>query len=189
MASITERKAWYDKCFITIDVYGGGSADVQTRTTTLEISGGGFDQEGVPTHGGIIKRIGRRQDFEITFDGIITSHQDFDWIFHGANSTATSITTNAINDCRVSVLWTNQNVSSATSSVTGTNEGYRETYVGMNLVELGKTFEAGEYLTVNGITFRGPYEDNNGAQNFKFELAGTGTTMSALPAYSGSNKF
>ena len=190
MTSITERKAWYDKCFITIDVKDGESAQVRSKTTSLEISGGGYDKEGIATHGGVINRFGRRQDWEISFDGIMTSHQDFDWIDHGVSSSATTITSSEIKDCRVTFLWTDATcVTTATMAVPSASEAYRESYADLTLVDKGKVFNAGEHLQINGITFRGSFEDADGNMNFRPTLAGTGSALSALGSYAGSNKF
>ncbi len=161
------------------------------KSTSLGVSGGGFDIESIDTFGGQIQRPNSRDDFELTMDEIPTSTQDLDWIFHGTSPTGISITTSQINDYRLTYLWTNATgVTSATQAITGNSvEAYRQSYVGLNNTSLEYNMDAGEHLT-SPIAFKTAFEDSDGSVNFKKETKPTATaTMSALASYTGSNKF
>jgi hypothetical protein len=189
MVALTENKAWYDKAFISVSRKGTNTeVQLRAKTTSLNISGGNFDIEGIETFGGKVKRVGSREDMEISFDGIPTSLQDFDWIFHGTDSTASSITSSAISDHRITMLWTDQAVTAATASINSASEAYREIYAGANLISLEKSMDAGEHLT-STMTFKLAFEDDAGSLNWKKEMCDTSSTLSAVPAYSGSTKF
>jgi len=183
------QKAWYDKAYISVSEKGGSEVQLRSKTTSLSISGGDFDIEGIETFGGKVKRIGTREDIEISFDGIPTSLQDFDWMFHGVTSSATSITSSTVKDYRVTLLWTDQSgVTSATQAISTSSEAYREIYADANLISLEKNMDAGEHLTAT-MTFKLPFEDDSGSINFKKEMCDTSGTLSAVPAYTNTTKF
>jgi len=183
------QKAWYDKAYISVSEKGGSEVQLRSKTTSLSITGGDFDIEGIETFGGKVKRIGTREDIEITFDGIPTSLQDFDWMFHGASNTATSITSSSVKDYRVTILWTDQSgVTAATQAINTSSEAYREIYAEANLISLEKNMDAGEHLTAT-MTFKLAYEDEDGSINFKKEMCGTSSDLSAVPSYTTTTKF
>jgi len=184
------KKAWYDKAFISIAQQSGSDHQLRAKTTNLRISGGNFDIEGLETFGGKIKRVGSREDFEIRLDGIPVSQQDFDWIFHGiTNSTASSITTSTVKDYRLAFLWTDQTgVTSANQAISTSSEGYREMYVDLNCVSLEKEMDAGEHLKAS-MVFKGPFEDSTGSVNFKKENCDTTSALTTTSAYTTTNKF
>ncbi len=187
--AIANNKAWYDKAFVSVSVAGGSEVQLKAKTNSMNISGGGFDVESMETFGGKIKRQTTREDFEIGFDGIPTSLQDFDWVFHGVSNTANSITSSTISDYRVTVLWTDQTgVTSATQAINTASEAYREMYVGCNMTSLEKSMEAGEHLTAT-MTFKTAFEDDDGEINFKKEVCDTTNALSAASAYTSTNKF
>jgi hypothetical protein len=122
-------KSWYDDCYVSVAASAGAEVQLCSKTTSLSISGGNFDIEGIDTFCGKITRVGTKEDIEISFDGVPVSNQDFDWIFNGVSNTATSITTSATNLYRVSMLWTTQTgVTAATQAITGSNEAFRRIY-------------------------------------------------------------
>jgi len=183
------KKAWYDKAYVCVSAESGSEVQLRAKTTSLNITGGNFDIESIDTFGGQIKRIGRRDDFEISFDGVVTSLQDFDWMFHGVSNTATSITTSAVSDYRLCLLWTDQSgVTDAAQAITTSAEGYREIYAEANMVSCEKTMDAGEHLTAS-IKFKLPFEDSSGTINFKKQVCDTTSTLAAVASYTSTVKF
>ena len=183
------KKAWYDKAYVCVSAESGSEVQLRAKTTSLNITGGNFDIESVDTFGGQIKRIGRRDDFEISFDGVVTSLQDFDWMFHGVSNTATSITTSAVSDYRLCLLWTDQSgVTDAAQAITTSAEGYREIYAEANMVSCEKTMDAGEHLTAS-IKFKLPFEDSSGTINFKKQVCDATSTLAAVASYTSTVKF
>lgn len=155
----------------------------------MNITGGNYDIESIDTFGGQVKRIGRRDDFEVSFDGIVTSHQDFDWMFHGVSETASSITSSTVSDYRLCLLWTNQTgVTSAAQAINTASEGYREIYAEANMISCEKTMDAGEHLTAS-IKFKLPFEDSSGTINFRKEVSETSSALTAVSAYTSTSKF
>lgn len=162
-----------------------------TKSTSLGISGGGFDIETIDTFGGQIQRPNSRDDFELTMDEIPTSTQDLDWIFHGTSPTGNTITSSQINDYRLTYLWTDATgVTSATQQITGSSvEAYRQSYAELNNTSLEYNMDGGEHLT-SPIAFKTAFEDSDGVVNFRKETKTTATaTLSALSSYTGSTKF
>jgi len=188
--ALTTNEAWYNKAYISVAAIGGSDFQLRAKTTSLGISGGNFDTEAIDTFGGKIKKVGAREDFEISFDGIPISHQDFDWIFHGlSTNTASSITSSTVKDYRVVMLWTDQTgVTSANQAISTSSEGYREMYVDCNLVSLEKNMDAGDHLQAS-MVFKCPFEDTAGSVNFKKEACDTTSALSTTSAYTTSNKF
>jgi hypothetical protein len=184
------QKAWYDDCYISVCALAGSEVQLCSKTTSLSVSGGNFDIEGINTFCGKVTRVGSKEDIEISFDGIPVSNQDFDWIFHGASNTATSITTSSTVKYRVSMLWTNQTgVTAATQAITGSNEAYRRIYADAYCTGVEYNMDAGENLKAT-LTFKLPTEDSDGLQNYKMESKDTTSgTLSATPSYAGSTKF
>ena len=187
---LTENDAWYDKAYISVSAVGGAEKQLRAKTTSLSISGGNFDIESLETFAGKIKKVGSREDFEITFDGIPISHQDFDWMFHGlTTNTATSITSSTIIDYRVAMLWTDQTgVTSATQAIATASEAYREMYAECNLVSLEKNMDAGDHLTAT-LVFKCPFEDTGGSVNFIKEACDTTSALESASAYTTTTKF
>ena len=185
------RKAWFNKCFITVQAKDGTEVQMTAKSTSLGISGGGFDIESIDTFEGQIQRPNSRDDFELTMDEIPTSTQDLDWIFHGTSPTGNSITSSQILDHRLTYLWTDATgISSATQAITGTTvEAYRHSYAELNNTTLEYNMDAGDTLT-SPITFKTSFEDSDGSINFRKETKPTATaTLSALASYTGTNKF
>lgn len=189
------QKAWYDKAFISIEALNGAEAQLQAKTTSMKITGGGFDIEGIETFGGKITRVGSRDDIEISFDGIFSNHQDFDWIFAGqTSSTQTAfpgaITSSTITKYRLAFLWTNYTgsvTSAAKQAITGNAEAYRRVYAEAYCTSLEPSMDAGSELKAS-MTFKLAFEDENGVQNFKVESKDTtSSTLSALAAYTSSS--
>lgn len=188
--AMTENKAWYDKAFISVSKKAGSEVQLRAKTTSLNVSGGNFDIEGIETFGGKVKRIGTREDMEVSFDGIPTSHWDFDWIFHGlATNTAASITSSTVGEYRVTILWTDQaGATTATQAINTASEAYREIYANANMTSLEKSMDAGEHLTAT-MTFKLAFVDDANSLNWKKEACDTTSALSAVSAYSGSTKF
>lgn len=188
--ALTKNEAWYNKAYISVSAISGADIQLRAKTTSLGVSGGNFDTESIDTFGGKIKKVGAREDFEISFDGIPISHQDFDWIFHGlTTNTASSITSSTVTDYRVVMLWTDETgVTSANQAIATASEGYRESYVDLNLVSLEKNMDAGDHLMAS-MVFKCPFEDTGGSVNFKLEATNTTNTLTTTSAYTANNKF
>jgi len=188
--ALTTNEMWYNKAYICVSAESGSEVQLRAKTTSLGISGGNFDIESIETFSGKIKKVGTREDFEISFDGIPISHQDFDWMFHGlATNTATSITTSTVADYRVTMLWTDQTgVTSAAQAINTASEAYREIYAECNLVSLEKNMDAGEQLTAT-LNFKCPFEDTGGSVNFKKEACDTTSALTAVSAYTSTTKY
>ena len=187
--AIETNESWYDHTYISVAAEGGSEIQLRSKTTSLNITGGNFDIEGVDTFGGKIKRVGSREDLEVSFDGIPVSLQDFDWIFHGASDTATSITSSSISDYRVTLLWTDQtSVTNAACAITTASEAYREIYAECNLVSLEKSQNADENLVAT-LTFKTAFEDKDGSINFKKQMSDTTSSLTAVSAYTSTTKF
>jgi len=187
--ALTKNQGWFDHTYIEVVAEGGTAVQMRTKTTSLNVTGGNFDMESNETFGGSIKRYGAREDFEIGFEGIVRSHQDFDWIFHGATQTDTSITSSSVKDYRVTLLWTDESgITAASQAIATASEAYREYYAECNLVSLEKSQNVGENITAT-LTFKTAFEDNDGTINFKEEVCGTDSALSAASAYTSTNKF
>jgi len=188
--ALTENEAWYDEAYISVSAVGGAENQLRAKTTSLGVSGGNFDIESIQTFSGKIKKVGTREDLEISFDAIPISHQDFDWMFHGLlTNTATSITSSTVTDYRVSMLWTDEDsVTDATQAIVTASEAYREMYVDCNLVSLEKNMDAGEHLTAT-LVFKCPFEDTAGSINFIKEACDTTNALTSASSYTTTTKF
>lgn len=191
------QKAWYDRAFISVSAQGGSDVELRSKTTSFSQTGGGFDMEGLEVFGGKIARIGSKDDIELSFDGIITSLADFDWIFAGQTSSpsysasgSTITSQNQNTKFRVSVLWTNQTgITSAVQAITGSNEAYRRAYAEAYCTAIEPTFDAGDILKVS-MTFKLPAEDETGGLNYQIQSKDTTSgTLSALASYTTTTKF
>jgi hypothetical protein len=189
------RKAWYDKCFISIEALNGTEVQLTAKTTAMKISGGGFDIEGIETFGGKIVKVGTKDDIEIALDGLIASHADYDWIFAGQTTstqsalTGAAITSSTETKYRLSFLWTNYTgsvTSAAKQAITGNTEAYRRVYAEAYCTSLEPSMDAGNELKAS-MTFKLTDQDDAGAQNWKVESKDTtAATMSALANYTSS---
>ena len=189
------NKAWYENCFVSVEALKGTEVQLQTKTTSLGITGGGFDVEGVETFGGKITRVGTRDDIELSFDGIPTSHIDFDWMFAGQTTstqsalTGASITTSVVTPYRVTLLWTDYTgsvTSAAKQTFSGSTECYRRVYADTYCTSLETNMDAGDILKAS-MTFKTPFVDSNGVQNFRvMSKDTTSATFSAIAAYTSS---
>lgn len=189
------QKGWFDKCFVSISGLSGNEIALQTRTTNLSVSGGGFDIEGIETFGGKITKLGTRDDIEISLDGIPVSHAEFDWLFAGqitATSWGTSgstITTSTLGTkYRVTLLWTNQTgVTGATQAISGSSEARRRSFCDAYCTSLEDTQDAGDMLTCT-VNFKLAPEDDSGLQNWGvWSKDTTSGTLSALNAFTSSS--
>lgn len=188
MATFSQT-AWYDKAFISISPLSGAETEMRAKTTTLSISGGAFDVEGIETFGGKVTRVGTRDDIEIKFDAIVVQPGDIDWLQQGeTTSTITSSTTFTARQMRLTFLWTDQtSVTSAVQAITSTNQAYRRVYANAYCTNAELNMDAGDYLKGN-LTFKLATDDSTGTQNYKYEAKGTESgTMSAIPAFTSSS--
>jgi hypothetical protein len=188
--------SWYDKAFISICPQGASEVELRSKTTSLSLSGGNFDIEGIETFGGKIVRLGTKEDIEISFEGIPTSHADFDWLFAGQTASTAfgtggvSISTSAVTPYRISMLWTNfSSATGASQAITGTSEAYRRVYANAYCTSLEPKMDAGNELTVK-VGFKLTDQDSSGSQNWMVQAKDTTSgTLSALPAYTSVVKF
>ena len=188
------QKAWFEKCYISISALNGSEVALQTKTTNLGISGGGFDLEGVETFGGKISKYTTRDDIELSMDGIPVSHAEFDWINAGQTastsfgSSGVTITSSTIGrEYRVIFLWSNQTgIKGATQAITGSNEARREGFCGSYCTSLEKNQDAGDMLTCT-INFKLAPEDDTGLNNWAvWAKDTTAGTLSAINSYTSS---
>jgi hypothetical protein len=189
------QKAWYNTAFISVEALSGTEAQLQAKTSSIKVSGGGFDIEGIDTFGGKITRVGTRDDFEISFDTIPTSHQDVDWIYAGQTAatqsalTGAGITSSTETKYRLSFLWTNYTgsvTSAAKQAITGSAEAYRRSYAEAYCISLEPSMDASDYLKA-ALKFKLTFEDESGVQNWRVDSKDTtSATLSALTAYTSS---
>ncbi len=189
------QKAWYDKAFVSIEALNGTEVQLTSKTTTMKMTGGGFDIEGIETFGGKVTRVGSRDDIEIGFDGIPSSHADFDWIFAGQTTstqsglTGAAITSSTTRKYRLTFLWSNYTgsiTSAAKQSFSGSTEAYRRVYAETYCTSLETNMDAGSELKAT-MTFKLTDQDDTGKQNWKVESKDTtAATMSTLSAYTSS---
>jgi|3_EtaG_2_1085321.scaffolds.fasta_scaffold05201_5 hypothetical protein len=185
-----QTEAWHDKAFVSVSPIGGSEVEMRTKTTSFAASGGNFDIEGLDTFGGKITSIGTKEDIDLSFDTIPVAVSDTDWIFSGATSSATSITSSTVTRYRVAILWTNDtSITSGAEAVGTSSEAYRQIYAETYCVEgMESNFNAGENLT-GTLKFKLSTEDPDGGQNWKKESCDTTSALSALSAYTTGNKF
>lgn len=187
MAYVT--KTWYENAYVSVAQVAGSEVQMCTKTTTLEISGGNRDVEGISTFCGEVTRVTDQEDIEISFDGIPVSNADFDWIFHGVNATTTAITTSTAVQERVTFLWTDQTgITAATQAILTASEAYRRIYAGAYCTTLEYSMDAGEHLVAT-LGFKLAPLDADGNLNYKMECCDTTSALAAVGAYTTANKF
>lgn len=189
-----DTKAWFNDAYVSVQGLSGTEYQLTTKTTSLGQSGGNFDLEGIETFGGIISKLTNREDFEVKFDGIPTSHADFDWAWAGQTASTAfgasgvTITTSTTTKYRVTFLWTNQpTITSATLvAITGANEAYRKSFADCYCTNSETDMDAGDVLKAT-LTFKTTEEDADGVKNWRIQAKDTTSgTLSALNAYTSS---
>ena len=187
-------KAWYSTAYVSIQALSGTEYQLQTKTTSFSQTGGAPDIEGIDTFGGIVTRLTSNEDIEISFEGIPTSHADFDWIKAGQTaSTAfgTSgaiITTSTSRKYRVTLLWTDQSAptSAAIQAITSTNEAYRKSWADCYCTGIETSMDAGDVLKAK-LNFKTTEQDADGLKNWYIAAKDTTSgTLSAMNAYTSS---
>jgi len=188
------NKAWWNEAYVAIQALNGTEYELRTKTTSFSQTGGNPDVEGLETFGGKITRLTTNEDIEISFDGIPTSHADFDWIYAGQTaSTAFGasgaiITTSTTTKYRVTMLWTDQTsvTSAAQQAITGTNEAYKKAWADCYCTGLEVNMDAGDVLKAT-LTFKTTEEDSDGKKNWYAAAKDTTSgTLSAMNAYTSS---
>lgn len=187
---LTSNKAWFDKAFVSVAQSLGSDVELRAIMNTLDISGGSSDFESLEVFGGKISKPQVREDFELSFDAIVASTRDLDWLFHGTTSTAVSINSFNTTKNRLTLLWTDVTSITSASQTCGTaGEAYRRSYAELQVTSLDYNMDAGEHLTAT-ISFKGSTEDETGGTNFLFQTKTSGGVLSALSSYtSGTAKF
>lgn len=189
---LNNNKAWFDRAFTAIAEKSGADVELRSVTNSFSVSGGGTSFDSLEIFGGKIPKPGSREDLELSFDAIVASTRDLDWVFHGTSSTATSITTfNDTKKYRVIMLWTDQaGLTSAAQTVNTSSEGYRQIYAECVNTGLDYNFDAGEHLTAS-LSFSLATVDETGGSNIKKEVtaAAAADSLSAVPSYTASVKF
>ncbi len=185
------NKAWYTKAFVSIQALNGGESQLQSRTTTLKVTGGGFDLESLDVFSGKLSKIGSRDTLKISFEGIPVSPEDFDWIGAGkTSSTVSTITSSTVTPYRITFLWTDYTgsiTSAALQSISTSGvEAYRKSYAEAYCTTPPEiSMDAGDVLKAS-FEFTLLYEDEFGVQNFRTDAKSTSSTLSALNAYTSS---
>ena len=186
---LVNNKAWFDKAFISVSPIAGSEVQLRAFTNSMSISGGDFDIDGLDTFGGKITKVGTSNDIELSFDAIPSSTRDLDWVFHGQTSSAESITASTKQQYRVTLLWTDETgITDATQAIATASEAYRQSYVEAYNISLEYNMDAGEELTAS-FGFKLAVEDETGDINFIKEMSPTSSALTALSAYTTSNKF
>ena len=186
---LTNNKAWYDKAFVSVSPVSGTEVEMRSFTSSFSVSGGYYDTEGLEVFGGKLNKIGTKEDIELSFDGYAASTEDFDWIFHGVTDSSVSITSSTQRKHRVTVLWSDATgLTSATEAINTGSEGYRQIYAEAYCLGVEYNMDAGEELNAT-LRFKLPFEDETGGMNFKKETSLTGSSTSAVPAYTTTTKF
>lgn len=189
------NKAWWNEAFVSIQALSGTEYQLQTKTTSFSQTGGNPDLEGLDTFGGKITKLSTTSDLEISFDGIPTSHADFDWVMAGQtastafSSSGSVITTSTSRKYRVTLLWTDQATtitSAAIQAITGSNEAYRKSWADCYCTGLETSMDAGDVLKAT-LTFKTTEEDADGLKNWYIAAKDTTSgTLSAMNAYTSS---
>jgi len=188
------EKAWFNEAYVSVQGLSGTEYQLTTKTTAISQTGGNFDLEGIDTFGGKISKLTTRDDFEISFEGIPTSHADYDWAWAGQTAatafgaSGVTITTSTTTKYRVTFLWTNQTsmTSAALQAITNSNEAYRKSYADLYCTGVETNMDAGDVLK-STLTFKGTEEDSNGVKNWLISAKDTTSgTLSALNAYTSS---
>lgn len=187
---LSKNEAWFDKAFVSVSVQAGSEVEMRAFTNTMSFSGGGASFDSLDVFGGKIAKASNRSDIELSFDGIPASVQDFDWIFHGTSSSATSITTfDNTKKYRVTALWTEQTgVTAATQAIESSSEAYRHIYADARNTQLDYSMDAGEHLTAT-LGFSLAVEDETGGSNVKKEFCTTSSALSAVAGYTSTTKW
>ena len=87
------------------------------------------------------------------------------------------------------MLWTDQaTITAASQAISSSSEAYREYYAECNMVSLEKSQNVGENITAT-MTFKTAHEDKDGTINFKKEVCGTASSLSAASAYTSGTKW
>ncbi len=187
-------KAWYDRAYVSIQALNGTEYQLQTKTTSFRKTGGNPDIEGLETFGGVVTKPEAAEDIEISFEGIPTSHADFDWIQAGQTAStafgtsAAIITTSTSRKYRVTLLWTDQPspTSAAMQSITSSYEAYKKSWADCYFTGLEDSMDAGDYLKAT-LNFKTTVQDADGTNNWYIAAKDTTTgTLSAMSAYTSS---
>lgn len=190
-----DAKAWWNEAYVSIQGLNGTEYQLRTKTTSFSQTGGNPDVEGLDTFGGKITRLTTKEDLEISFDGIPTSHADFDWIYAGQTassafgSSGVTITTSTTTKYRVTILWSDNTAltSAALQAITGTSEAYRKSFADCYCTGLEMNMDAGDVLKAT-ITFKTTEEDANGNKNWRINAKDTTSgTLSAMNAFTSSD--
>jgi len=185
--------AWSEKALVSITKIGGTDVEFCTKTTSIDISGGGQDTETVRTFCGDITRLNPQEPFEISLDVVPVYADDFDSIYFGGTDTTQPLefTAGTSRDkYRVVILWTTDTtVTSATAATTAGEEAYRLIFAECYAVSFDKTYDADGYLQ-GTITFKCSAKDKSGDPNVAVQSDdGSGTGLAALNPYTSTTKW
>jgi hypothetical protein len=191
------QSAWYNEAYVSVQALDGTEYQLRTKTTTFSQTGGNPDIEGIDTHGGKITRVTTPEDIEISFEGVPTSHADFDWIYagqtastaFGASGSVITTSTDATK-YRVTLLWTDQTVTSAAlQAITSSYEAYKKSWADCYCTGLETSMDAGDVLKAT-LTFKTTFEDSDGDNNWYIAAKDTTSgTLSAMNAYVTGTKW
>jgi hypothetical protein len=188
---LTTNKGWFQRAFVSVAQTAQADVELRSVMSSLSISGGSSDVDSIEVFGGKIAKPASREDYEISFDALVSSTRDLDWLAHGVAPTSVTITTSdATKKNRVTLLWTDATgITSAAMTVGTAGEAYRRSYAEVQVTSLEYNMDAGEELTAS-LTFKGMVEDETGGQNYRIDTKTSGAALSALGLYtSGTGKF
>ncbi len=193
MVDMTQQ-IWTKQPYISISRVDGSEMQFRARTQNINVSGGGFDIEGIETFGGKVTRVGSEDDIEITADIFPVSAEstDFDALYHGHTGSSATITSSSHVKHRICILWTNESgVTSGAQSISSGSDALRYIYAEGYITNIEQSQDAGEELK-GTITFKTTTEDEDGDANFKKESCtptGTPATLSSVPSYTSTTKY
>lgn len=186
MVGLTTNKGWFQRAFISVAQTAQADVELRSVMNSLSISGGVADLDSIEVFGGKIAKPTSKEDVEISFDAVVASTRDLDWLAHGVAPTSIVVTTSTQLNNRVTMLWTDATGITAAAQTVGTaGEAYRRSYAELKVTNLEYNMDAGEELTAS-ITFKGTPEDETGGQNYRFDTKTTGGVLSALASYTTS---
>lgn len=193
MVNMTQQ-IWMKQPYISISRVDGSEMQFRSRTSSLNISGGNFDIEGIETFGGKVTRVGTQDDIEITMDifPISAENDDFDALFHGHTSGTSAITSTTKRKHRICMLWTDKSgVTSGAQAIASGSDAYRRIYAEGYITNMEVSQDAGEELK-GTITYKTAVVDETDSSNIKIQSctpSGTPVSLGAVPSYTSNVKY
>ena len=201
--TVASFDAWMERCLITIQKQGGTAYEFAGFTETVDVDLGDKDIEGIPlVNGGRVAKWNPEADTTVSFDCYPVEIATTTGV---ANAAATGIcdmwagsydTANplSINNSRtrdkhrLSILWTEDSAAaSGDGAVTNGKRGLRLAFVDGFITSMKPSFTDG--ILKFAVSFKTTPYDKTGSANVLFESVDNVGTLTALSAYTTSNKW